>query len=681
MRKILTKIVTLVLIAVLSITTFAGCALITTDTDRDMAQTVATVSVHKGVIDSEDILKSEMRAAYMSYGYLYVQSYGYTVEATYELILQNLVQNRIIIQEARKELADTYNEIVADESKANTEFLKYFLKEANGGAKTAFSPAKNDVETLKKYLTAYEIAQAEYNVKKSVNQLIDNYEEAEDADEKEDETFTPRATPTVESNDAEYEYELASKEPTDYDYKVLAVHTDKAVSDYDGDDKISVYDLNMALYEAYEIDVTGDRLKKLSSAIKDLKNGGLINSKENQTIKGNPDNVLKYSYFANALKGQYESLIVSKFEDSLITEVESKLSDMAIYEQYKVEYEAQKENYSNNVNGYESARDALTKDNFVLCNPYQGYGHVLNLLIGFSTEQSNALTAEQSREGATAKSISDLRKELLGKLTVKDQRETWVYSSYGDYNADTNKFDFDKDYLVSDSEEVYAKLGSFIGSVIGATSSEEEDEEGVKEQTWRFSNVIAGSIKFGDFVTGYFNELLDADLKEDVISTGLDVANKRDVIDDLIYAFSTDPGSLGTYLGYTYSPFTSNTTYVKEFADASAKVVEAGEGAYTLVATDFGYHIIICTKKVQQNESEYATYDDFVADLGEGKEDTLASKYKEIKLDSIVSTEVGKMADRLINDYYEDENIVSYNTKAYKDLIPEKDAEEDEHNH
>ena len=43
MRKILTKIVTLLLITVLSVTAFAGCALITTDTDRDMAQVVATV--------------------------------------------------------------------------------------------------------------------------------------------------------------------------------------------------------------------------------------------------------------------------------------------------------------------------------------------------------------------------------------------------------------------------------------------------------------------------------------------------------------------------------------------------------------------------------------------------------------------------------------------------------------
>ena len=53
MRKILTKIATLVLIVALSVTAFAGCGLVTTDTDRDMAQTVATVKIADG-IEAED---------------------------------------------------------------------------------------------------------------------------------------------------------------------------------------------------------------------------------------------------------------------------------------------------------------------------------------------------------------------------------------------------------------------------------------------------------------------------------------------------------------------------------------------------------------------------------------------------------------------------------------------------
>ena len=676
MRKILTKIATLVLIAVMSITTFAGCALITIDTDKDMAQTVATVNVHDGIIDAEEIKKSEMVSAFMSYGYLYVQSYGYTTEAAYQLILDNLVQNRIIIQEARKSLAETYNEILADESKADTEFLKYFLANANGKSKTVIAPASASVDNLVKYLTAYEIAQAKYNIRKSVNSMIDSYVEEAEEDEKEDETYTARSTPTKDEEEAEYEYELATMDATEYDYKVLALHTTEAVKDYDEDGKESLYDVNMALYESYKIDISGERLKHLSNAIKDLKNGGLIKSSESYNIKGNPDNVLEYSYFANSLKSQYESLIVSKYEDSLVTSVEKALTDEAIYDQYQAEYNAQKENYLNNVTGYESALDSLTKDSFVLCNPYTGYGYVLNLLIGFSDEQTAALNAAKAKAGATTESISKVRNDLLDALVVKDQRETWVYSSYGQYDEATGAFNFDEDYFVSDNEDVVELLGSFIGSVYGATSSTQKDDEGVEQTVWNFKNVIASSMSFANFVENYVDKLLDTKFEVDVVKEGINLEEKRAVLDDLIYAFSTDPGSLGSYLGYSYSPFNAATTYVKEFAKASADVVEKGEGAYTLVATDYGYHLIICTKSVEKNAEEYADVNAFKADLS--NEESLASKYKEVKLNSIVSTEVGKIADKLINEYFKDENIVSYNHKAYKDLIPEQKEDDNE---
>ena len=174
MRKILTKIATLILIVTMSVTTLTACGLVTTDTDRDMAQTVATVKI-SDAIEAEDILKSEMLSAFMSYGYLYVQSYGYTVEATYELILKNLVQNKIIIQGSREALAEAYNSQEANV----TEFIQYFKDNALANG-TAINPASASAENLEKYLTAYEVAQAKYNVRKSINQMIDSYEESDE---------------------------------------------------------------------------------------------------------------------------------------------------------------------------------------------------------------------------------------------------------------------------------------------------------------------------------------------------------------------------------------------------------------------------------------------------------------------------------------------------------------------
>ena len=126
MRKILAKIVTVLMVAVLGISTLTGCGLITTNTERDMAQIVAKVQISDSV-EADEIKKSEMVSAYMSYGYYYVAYYGYTVSAAYEMILDNLVKNRIIIQESRVQLANLYNGMVDDASKASTDFLKYYL--------------------------------------------------------------------------------------------------------------------------------------------------------------------------------------------------------------------------------------------------------------------------------------------------------------------------------------------------------------------------------------------------------------------------------------------------------------------------------------------------------------------------------------------------------------------------
>lgn len=699
MRKILTKIVTLVLIVAMSVTTFTACGLVSVNTERDMAQTVAVVDIDLAegtaagtdTVDAEEIKKSEMISAFMSYGYMYVQSYGQTTEQVYQMILDNLVQNRIIIQGARRDLAKTYNDMLSSQEEPATEFLKYFKANATANG-VAINSKSGESENLKKYLTAYEIAQANYNVKKSINQMIDSYAaDEEETEEKEDETYEVRATPTADDEVPEYEYEFKTHTPSEDDYKVaLLTLKGKTI----GDPAVSVesvadlkgvcansYDLSMAVYENYTIDLsTNARIKAFNKAIADLKTNGIIGEDESQDVRANAENALNYSYFVKSLKSQYESLIVSKYEDSLIVKAEAGLTNKAIYEQYEAEYNAQKENYNTNVSGYESALDAVTKDTFVLCNPYTGYGYVLNLLIGFSTEQSAELSAAKSKVGATAKDIADARSALLGKLQAKDQRETWVYSSYGNYDA-TNGFTFDSKYFVSEAGSVaYNTLSKFAGNVYGATSSEEEDENGVLQTVWSFENVRPTAMGMDAFLTNYFNPLLGTALSTTNLTATVTLDDTaRAAFDDLLYAFNTDPGALGSYLGYTYSPYNSKTTYVKEFADAAARVVANGVGAIEMVATDFGYHIILCTKVV--GEEFYADQTAFETALN--NKDSLAYKYREIKLDSIVSTEVGKIADMLINGYFEDEHVVSYNTKAYEDLIPAESTSDEHagHNH
>ncbi|MBQ3572765.1 MAG: hypothetical protein IJA15_08055, partial [Clostridia bacterium] len=274
MRKILTKIVTLVLIVAMSVTTFTACGLVSVNTERDMAQTVAVVDIDLAegtaagtdTVDAEEIKKSEMISAFMSYGYMYVQSYGQTTEQVYQMILDNLVQNRIIIQGARRDLAKTYNDMLSSQEEPATEFLKYFKANATANG-VAINSKSGESENLKKYLTAYEIAQANYNVKKSINQMIDSYAaDEEETEEKEDETYEVRATPTSDVEVPEYEYEFKTHTPSEDDYKVaLLTLKGKTI----GDPAVLVesvadlksacansYDLSMAVYENYTIDLS-----------------------------------------------------------------------------------------------------------------------------------------------------------------------------------------------------------------------------------------------------------------------------------------------------------------------------------------------------------------------------------------------------------------------------------------
>ncbi len=674
MRKILAKIVTVLMVAVLGISTLTGCGLITTNTERDMAQIVAKVQINDSV-EADEIKKSEMISAYMSYGYYYVAYYGYTVSATYEMILDNLVKNRIIIQESRVQLADLYNGMVDDASKASTDFLKYYLDNVNlAEGQTKLDAKGNDLDNLKTFLSDYEIAAAEYSVKVNVNSLIDSYvdEDEEEEEERENTTYTARATPAEEDDEDLLEYELKTDVPSDYDYKVANV----TIKHADGWEAVkaayaNTYDLNMAVYGAYTVDVSNaDRIKALNKAIKDLKSAGLVSEDETYDAK-DIASVLKLSYFQNNLVNQYESAIVAKFEDSLLDEVRARLTADALWEQYVAEYTTQDANYKNDYSAYETALEAVSDDVFVVCNPYSGYGYVANLLIGFSEEQSAILSAYSAKAGVTDADIKAKRNELLNDITVKDQRETWVYSSYGSYDSENSKFAFDEKYMVSEAgSTAYEALNGFIGTIYGANSYEKENDDKVMETVWTFDNVVASSMTFDSFVSTYLNPLTGLEKKiydgsDASVAKIADVASVRDAYEDLLYAFSTDPGSLGNHFGYLYSPITSAKTYVKEFAEASAKVVAQGEGAYTIVATEFGYHVILCTEKVENDPYTLDDADKFKADIA--NKDSVAYKYMEIKFNHVSAEEVTKLASNFINGYLE--TGVEYFEKTYSDLI------------
>ena len=670
MKNKLSKIVVMIMAVVMCLSAFVGCDWITTNVDEDMKQTVATVKISEAV-NAEDITKKQLNAGYLSYGYQYVQNYGYTTSKAYSLVLQNLVNNRIIVQQSRVEIAKLYNSFLDGSATAKTDFEKY-MKDNTLSGSAKLDAKESSAEALEKFLSEYEVEQAKYSVRKSINSMIDTYvEDDEDEDEREDVTYTARTTPTEKTEKSYEEWELKTATPTDKEYSVanLTLKDDAIKTKY-----TNKFDLNSAVAKAYKTDYDGKgRKKAYSSLIKTLKNTGLIG--KNEQIK---ENEFKYSYFEDLYKAQLESALVSRYEDSLIAGVEKTLDGEnydALWAQYKVEYETQKETYKNDRSAYEKALGEVSDTKFVLANPFKGeaYGYVLNLLIGFTDEQSADYKEYSAKKGITEADKIAYRAKLLKSLVAKDQRTSWVQNSYGTYDKATKKFTFDSKYLVSDD----AALSSFIGKV---TVKDEdgyvkENSDGVEETKWEVTDVTSDTIAFDAFYDTYLKTLIgDKKIyeKDNALTIGQTTFTDElnDKFNELMFAFSTDTGCLNKTYGYLSTP--SNSDYVKEFANAARAVVTEGVGAYTVVATDYGYHIIICTNVISDPYTiDAAGEAKFKADVL--TEDTIAYKYRNVKVNAVVDSEVSKIANKFISEAKENEKTVSYNYGAFKDLVEKDD--------
>lgn len=698
MKKLIAKIVTLVLSVTFVLSAFVACDWVTTIVDRDMNQVVATVNISantkdeqlKNKLNDEKIYKRDLIAGYMSYGYQYVTSNGYTLSQAYQVVLDNVLSNKVITQLARYELSKT----------TNVE-LKFDVNPDNKGLNADY------VKNLEKYLSEYEVANAHYLVRSSINSMVTTFvEEDEEEDEKEDVTFTARTTPVKDSDEDIDEAALKARTATEYEIQVV-----EAMLEYDEAETVptaftdlvatnpSVYDLNMYLFKNYKIDFnsTKERKQAASKLFDYLETNGLNkegdkwaakaedkkSDKEKYYDANDPEKSLNCSYFESLLVSRLESAVISNYEDSLIKGVEdTELSNDGLWDQYKNEYATQEALYRNDVSAYETALEGASDTSFVLYTPHEGaYGYVTNLLIGFTDEQKALLTDYSSKKGVTEAEVVNYRKGLLESLEAFDQRTTWVQSNYGTYEEGT--FAFGDDYRVSSLDSVK----NFIGTVTAkdAEGTTVEDENGVKKGAWSYTEVTPTKIGFANFYNQYVKGLLgdakyfEATDEADKFGTVTFTDELYDQFNDLLFAFSTDTGCLNKEYGYLYSDFTSATTYVKEFAEAAKLVVSKGVGAYTIVATDYGYHIIMCTKIV---ESPYAISDagktSFTQDLA--TKGTLAYNYREVKKNAVVSTAINKLVEKTINPYLDDENTdgqyaITLYKKTYSDLITEETEE------
>ncbi|MGN1201201.1 MAG: hypothetical protein ACI4R8_02935 [Candidatus Caccovivens sp.] len=85
----------LLLCLMMCLSVFTGCSLVERNDKNYYEATVATISYTNG--QTENITKRELLTAYNSYGYNYVDNYGYTREKAIEETLNSIVNNRLTL--------------------------------------------------------------------------------------------------------------------------------------------------------------------------------------------------------------------------------------------------------------------------------------------------------------------------------------------------------------------------------------------------------------------------------------------------------------------------------------------------------------------------------------------------------------------------------------------------------
>lgn len=684
MKKFFAKILSCALAAVLALFVLNGCALITTNVERDMAQVIATVAVDEAL--SEDVYKRELVSSYNSSGYYYVQYQGMSEEETYEKLLEDIVRNRILKQQAK--LAFTgktsinetgyfaqANGVVAADRTSYENVLAGTYNDGKNYAGKAFTEVKK-TDGIDQFMTEYEFYAIQYNVLASIKTLIDNY--SEDEEEHHHEGYESyqgeiRATLTLPTQANGNEWEMANDDEikkvdanSDF-YKSFKQINEEAELGLD----LSVYQTNYDLalgvykkyYENYDLLIKDNR-SEMTKIVRDLKKLGFITSEEAaKKTPLNKEDILEFTYFEDALQIQYENQLINKYKLALQNEQEKALaSDDALYAAYLNVFNSQKNKFDRDYTSYESALETASNSSLVLYNPEYAegkYGYVLNLLIGFNDEQTAILTAVDENVKLTTEQRNAAREELLGTLTAKDQRSSWVEANYGSYETETGKFTFGEDYCKTEA------LRTFVGDIYGAKEYTYHNDYDIEEKAFSYEYVGATEKPFETFYSSIVESIMGFNGKSGKISgTDDEIAKFKDII----FAYSTDPGSLSDGDGYVYSPKTSATKYVKEFADAAKVIVNQGVGAYTVVATDYGYHILLCTKVIEPNTTAIEKAK-FLEDVS--KEDTIPYLFKEYQKARLVATNVEKVTNKFFKDNLE--GSVTYNKKTYEDLIPSEE--------
>ncbi|MBO5328765.1 MAG: hypothetical protein J6B04_06300 [Clostridia bacterium] len=623
-----------------------GCGLVSTNSEKDMAQVVATVDItasetlsselkaYESAIEPTNIYKRDLISYFYNVGSSYIQN-GYTYSQVFEMLVEGLVNSALITQ---------YSTL-------------YVLNELNVD-KAAYAAVTGETEIDKQIaqyetylLTAEEVKEVKYSYWSSLNSSINSYEQ--NFIDEEDEEKRGSATRTTPTNvDTEVEDFYPETDSGELNYNI-----------YTG-------------YEGYKLSQSGDyqengaldgttkttRLRAYNAFVNSLKSNYLI--KEGEDIS----EILKLDYIKTEYLAELKSAIVNKFyeirEEKLETEILSDENEEAksyIQNRYEELVNQQKANYTTST-AFETAMGSMSDSSFILYSPDTTkdtkdangtFGFVYNILLPFSSEQSYQLSALQAaRDGSTAGKAREntyfaSRNAILKQIETEDQRAAWFNGAteyafdatdkVSDYFGDSKYLFFENNVVANDRYEGlknYIGKYAYNGKVIKnndetyTLKGEKLDIDGMLSELEAYVNYVLGSDKVDYTVdNGYYTRndfytvdeegkdvvdysklvyasgkinvgTLTAETRKNVFVDG-DLYKAMSAVNELQYAYTTDTAVLSEYLGYTISAY--STQFIKEFEYAAQTAVKEGAGTFKVCAGDYGWHLIYVTYTFDPN--------------------------------------------------------------------------------
>ncbi len=694
-----------------------GCNnFIVTDSRKDLDQTVATVDISASIANefgadvangvktivndlSADISKRDLVAYFLSTGYQYVESYGYTYEDTFTMLMDGLVSREIMIQYAIAYYLKNGGLSASGCEAYRAEQL------ANASAKEkALHNANPEVLTLKYFLTegganAEDYDRAVYNLKKSLNSSLDSLEQG-----------------YIKAETEEHNHDTARTLPT-------GVDTEK--EDYFGNpDEYNVYTGRNTLdscrgYEKLDGSTTSTRKKAYNAFLANLQGYNMISSSGETE---DTSTVTELNYYYVELSSTLGQALINKYFEVLEEDATAALTEEYVSAKYKEILESQEKSYKASHSDFETAMDSVSDTSYLLYG-LDGFGYVYNILLPFSTSQTVKYNRAKNNKANTQDDLYNVRKQILTEVAGKDQRGSWIssheHANYSYQKPDAEEYYFfteqldevaRKSILGEDSQPStkYETLKQYAGTYAydGSVDKTDADEwkttprevkidgaggfieifekhindtvgktVAAKDTAWTSTyneTKYEDKIEKGDYsqFTYYvgktdFGTATAEELRKDYFTPGTDMYNAISAVNELMFAYSTDTGCLNTYFGYAVSPY--GTDFVKEFEYAAQYVVAKGAGTYAVCATDYGWHIVYASFVYDGGEVYGAEGNGYVA-AEATVEGTFSNMFFEAIKTSAVQNHSTEKQNEVLNGY-NNKNSVKRFVERYQDLL------------